>query len=162
MFNAIMRRAIYGGLRRWFPELIPCFRQFYARRGCLYTVGEEGRRLAVDEHGDPYWSAEGCTQGDPLGPFYFAIGYHFSLLRTQAAHPAATILCYLDDTYYIAEPAEGQRALLTGEEVSTRECGVASNRAKQEVLGGAQADLSCVLPTVRGAPSAPPDVVRAA
>ena len=39
----------------------------------------------------PYWSAEGCSQGDPLGPFFFAVGYHESLLATQAAHPDVTI-----------------------------------------------------------------------
>ena len=98
-FNCVSRRAIYGGLRRWFPELIPTFRKFYARRGSLYTIGPEGKRLAVDEEGVPYYSAEGCSQGDPLGPFFFAIGYHESLLATQAAHPDITILCYLDDTY---------------------------------------------------------------
>ena len=70
-----LARAIYRGLHRWFPELTPLFRQYYARAGRLYTVGKEGRRLVVDEHGEPYWSAEGCTQGDPLGPFWFAVGY---------------------------------------------------------------------------------------
>ena len=159
-FNAITRRAIYGGLLKWFPELIPTFRQFYARKGNLYTVGPSGKRLAVDENGDPYWSAEGCAQGDPLGPFFFAIGYHTSLLRTQAAHPDASILCYLDDTYYLQEPDEAHAALLTGEAVSTSECAVRSNRTKQEVYGGAEADMARLPPTLRGAPSAPPDVAK--
>ena len=155
-FNAISRRAIYEGLRCWCPELIPTFRKFYARRGGLYTVGPGGKRLAVDADGEPYWSAEGCSQGDPLGPFFFAIGYHASLLATQAAHPDVTIICYLDDTYYWAEPSEAHAALLTGEAESTRRCGVRSNRGKQEVYGGAGADLTGLPATLRGAPSSPP------
>ena len=39
-------------------------------------MGRDGRRLAVDGSGVPYFSVEGCSQGDPLGPFYFAVGYH--------------------------------------------------------------------------------------
>ena len=159
-FNAISRAAIYRGLVRWFPALIPCFRQFYARPGCLYTVGPEGRRAAVDEHGEELWSAEGCTQGDPMGPFWFAVGYHEALLRTQAAHPGTTITCYLDDTYYTDEPREGYAAMLTGEEESVRLCGVLSNRGKQEVYGGAAADLSSLPATLRGAPSAPADPAK--
>ena len=159
-FNAISRAAIYRGLQMWFPELIPCFRQYYARRGCLYTVGPEGKRLAVDERGEPYWSAEGCTQGDPLGPFWFAVGYHESLLRTQAAHPSTTILCYLDDTYYGQEPGEGRCALLTGEQQATQRCGVLSNRGKQEVYGSAAADLSAMPASLRGSPWAAADEAK--
>ena len=106
--------------------------------------------MAVDADGEPYWSAAGCTQGDPLGPFWFAVGYHEALLRVQAAHPGTTVLCYLDDTYYLDAPAEGHAALQTGEEVSVRTCGVLSNRSKQEVYGGAGADLACVPSTLRG------------
>ena len=68
-------------------------------------MGAGGRRQAVDAVGDVYFSSEGCTQGDPLGPFLFAIGYHWQLLEVQAMHPGTTILCYLDDTYYVDVPA---------------------------------------------------------
>ena len=37
-------------------------------------------------------SAEGCAQGDPLGPFVFAIGYHWTLLEMQVRNPSALIL----------------------------------------------------------------------
>ena len=60
-FNAVTRAAIERGLRRWFPELIPMFRLFYARCGRLFTVSKDGRRAAVDEAGDEFFSAEGCT-----------------------------------------------------------------------------------------------------
>ena len=39
-----------------------------------------------------YFSSEGCTQGDQLGPFLFAIGYHWQLLEVQAMHPATTMV----------------------------------------------------------------------
>ena len=43
-FNTMWRRAIFRGLRRWFPELIPAVRLWYARRGCLFTFGAWGTR----------------------------------------------------------------------------------------------------------------------
>ena len=120
-------------------------------------VGPEGRRLATDADGEAYWSAEGCTQGDALGPFFFAVGYHTSLLRVQAVHPDAGVVCYLDDTYYLQEPVEALAALRTGEEVSVASCSVRSNRGKQEVYGGEHADLTAMPATLRGSPWAPPD-----
>ena len=39
--------------------------------------------------------------------------------------------------FYDGSVAEGHAALLTGEAVSVRTCGVLSNRSKQEVYGGA-------------------------
>ena len=56
------RRSIFRGLRRWFPELIPTVRLWYARRGCLFTFGS----LATDRDDRVYYSEEGCAQGDPL------------------------------------------------------------------------------------------------
>ena len=103
-FNAVSRESIFKGLRQWFPQLIPLARFFYSRQGELYTCDAKGRRAAVDEVGEYYFSAEGCTQGDSLGPFLFAIGYHYALLETQAAHPDTVIVAYLDDTYYLQEP----------------------------------------------------------
>ena len=37
-------------------------------------------------------SCEGCAQGGPLGPFLFAIGYHWTLLEMQVRNPSALIL----------------------------------------------------------------------
>ena len=97
-FNTMWRRAIFRGLRRWFPELIPTVRLWYARRGCLFTFGS----LATDCDGRVYYSEEGCAQGDPLGPFLWAIGYHEALLRQQTAHPDTLIY----DTYACDEPLQ--------------------------------------------------------
>ena len=117
-FNTVTREAIYRGLKEWFPELIPTFRLFYSRPGKLFCVGKKGRRLATDGEGLPYFSTEGCTQGDPLGPFYWAVGYHWSLLQVQAHHPDVTVLAFLDDTYYLQVPLKGLAAMRTGAEVT--------------------------------------------
>ena len=114
----------------------------------------------MDENGAPYSSAEGCTQGDPLGPFWFAIGYHTTLLEIQARFPEMTITCYLDDTYYIQEPRMAHAALVLGERLATDNCCVRSNRGKQEVYGGPAADLLWVPATVRGACLAPADEAK--
>ena len=36
-FNALARTAMFRGVRRWFPALIPVVRQSYARDGGLLT-----------------------------------------------------------------------------------------------------------------------------
>ena len=156
-FNTVTREAIYRGLKEWFPELIPTFRLFYARSGKLFSVGKAGRQLATDEDGLPYSSTEGCTQGDPLGPFYWAVGYHFTLLEVQARHPDVTMLAFLDDTYYLQEPLQGLAAMRTGAEVTEARTKVKSNLGKQEVYGGPACDLSPMPAALRGAPTAPPD-----
>ena len=152
----VIARAIEQGLRRWYPELLPTFRLFYARTGRLFTISKEGRLLAVDSSGALYGSTEGCSQGDPLGPFYWAVGYHETLLETQARHPDTCVWAYLDDTYYGNEPAKGLAAMRTGGSICPQLCGVQSNLKKQEVYGKAEADLSMLPPTLKGAPSAPP------
>ena len=153
-FNTVTREAIYRGLKEWFPELIPAFRLFYSRSGKLFSVGKAGRQLATDEDGLPYFSTEGCTQGDPLGPFYWAVGYHFTLLEVQARHPDVTMLAFLDDTYYLQEPIKGLAAMRTGAEVTEANTKVKSNLGKQEVYGGPACDLSPMPAALRGAPTA--------
>ena len=51
------------------------------------------------------FSLEGCTQGDPWGPFLWSVGYHDALLRLQTEFPSTQLLAYLDDTYYLDETA---------------------------------------------------------
>ena len=61
-FNTMWRRAIFAGLRRWWPELIPAIRLWYTRRGRLSTFGKPA--TGPDEEAN--YSEEGCAQGDPL------------------------------------------------------------------------------------------------
>jgi hypothetical protein len=159
-FNTVSREAIYKGLVEWFPELIPAFQLFYSRNGKLFTVGQKGKSMAVDAEGVPYFSAEGCTQGDPLGPFYWAVGYHYTLLEVQARHPDVVILAYLDDSYYLQVPAAGLAAMRSGSLVTHLQTGVVSNMSKQEVYAGPECDLSAMPPDLRGAPTAPPNEAK--
>ena len=57
-FNTMSRRAIFAGLRRWWPELIPAVRLWYARRGRLFTFGKP----ATGPDGEAYYSEEGCAR----------------------------------------------------------------------------------------------------
>jgi hypothetical protein len=156
-FNSISRKAIYDGLYAYFPQLIPHFRQFYARAGRLFTIDrDEGRRQARDGDDADFFSMEGCVQGDPMGPLYWAVGYHQTLLRTQARHPNVFIWAYLDDTYYFQAPCDALAALRSGEELSPILCNVHSNLSKQEAYGGHEADLDEVPATIKGSPHAPP------
>ena len=150
-FNAISRKATFAGLRRWFPRLVPTARLWYSRRRRLFVNSQ----LAVDEDGNLFFSEEGCAQGDPLGPFLWSVGYHQVLLETQARNPTALIVAYLDDTYQADVPKKALECMLTGTEQSEAVCNVSSNLAKQEVWSP-EGDLSCMPPTLRGAPTAPP------
>ena len=156
-FNRITRKAIFRGLRRWFPELIPTVELWYGRAGGLFLHGE----AATDGQTEPeqYYSYTGCQQGDSLAPLLWCVGYHETLLATQARHPTTLIIAYLDDTGDLDEPAEALAAMRTGERLSSELCGIVSNRAKQEAYSPS-GDLSCLPSSLRGAPSAAPDASR--
>ena len=79
-----------------------------------------------------------------------------ALLETQAAHPDATILAYLDDTYYLQMPAAALACMRSGTAATLAICEVDSNLAKQEAYSP-EGDLSCLPSTLRGAPAAPSD-----
>jgi hypothetical protein len=55
----------------------PAFRLFYEHAGALYF---EGERLPADSY-------EGAQQGDPLGPFIFALAFHATLQQVAAEYP---------------------------------------------------------------------------
>ena len=70
-----------------------------------------------------------------------------------------TIVCYLDDTYYLQVPLMARAALVEGEALATELCCVRSNRGKQEVYGGPEADLGDpAWASIRGAYHASSDV----
>ena len=46
-------------------------------------------------------SEEGVYQGDPLGPFLFALSMHSVINRLQKKHSNLTILAYLDDIFVV-------------------------------------------------------------
>ena len=154
-FNCISRKAIFRGLWRWLPRLVPAARLWYSINAHLFTHG----KAACDEDGELYFSYTGCQQGDSLAPLLFAIGYHETLLTVQAHHPTVDILAYLDDTYIIGVVAEAHAALLTGERVALELCNVESNRSKQEVYSQAS-PLEGLPATLRGTALAPANPAR--
>jgi hypothetical protein len=169
-FNCVSRGAMMRGLRRWFPKLIPTVRYFYEEwldseapsprlwfhpgRPDGFPTGY-GLQQACDSKGKAYVSAEGCQQGDPLGPFLWALGYHESLLAAQALNPATIIAAFLDDTYNLDGVAAALKAGQDGEVATRALAGVTSNRGKQEIYSPT-GDLSAVPAGIRGSPTAPP------
>jgi hypothetical protein len=160
-YNTLSREAILRGVERFFPELLPTVEMWYCRKGGLYYRGMQAPARAVDGDGVPFFSSEGCTQGDPLGPILWCLAYHATLLDLQARYPDCLILCYLDDTYYLQVPEQALACMRAGTELAEATadeggCGVTSNLGKQEVYSPT-ASLDCMPPTLRGAPTAPPD-----
>ena len=92
-FNCVSRKAVFKALAEGpFSDLLPMARFYYARRSHLYFA----RSRLRDDDSDVD-SADGCQQGDPLGPFWFALALHSVLLRVQEAHASVRIVAYLDD-----------------------------------------------------------------
>ena len=101
-FNAVSRESIFKGLRQWFPQLIPLARFFYSRQGELYTCDAKGRRAVVDEVGESYFSAEGCTQGDSGQPRAVPLRDWLSLRSravTQARLPHWSSIRLINQSY---------------------------------------------------------------
>ena len=67
---------------------MPHFRRMYGHSGSLV--------FATDSEHVILSSEEKVHQGDPLGPFLFAVGIHDLVSRVQAEHPEAVVLAYLD------------------------------------------------------------------
>ena len=76
-FNACARRRMVEQLLKSpFGHFEPAFRLFYEHAGALFF---EGERLPAD-------SCEGAQQGDPLGPFIFALAFHATLQQVAAEY----------------------------------------------------------------------------
>ena len=72
-FGSIRRGDIHKALSNHFPDLIPWFMISYGRPIDLKLTSERG----VEDIG----CMEGVLQGDPLGPAFFALGFHQNLLE---------------------------------------------------------------------------------
>jgi hypothetical protein len=93
-FNTLSRRPILQELRAHFPELLPMVGQFYLSSGALHFRGADGERVLLH-------SIAGVQQGDPLGPFLFALGIHPALRAVQQRHPLVHLLAFLDDVHLV-------------------------------------------------------------
>ena len=104
-FNACARRRMVERLLKSpFGHFEPAFRLFYEHAGALYF---EGERLPAD-------SCEGAQQGDPLGPFIFALAFHATLQQVAAEYTDCVFVAYLDDVTVLGPPARAYAALCSG------------------------------------------------
>ena len=90
-FNSISRDAIRNALLLYFPDQVPFFDLCYQLVGKLRVYRSDAKSY--------YWidSAEGTQQGDPLGPFYFAIAFHPILLLLKNSFPEVLVMAFIDD-----------------------------------------------------------------
>ncbi|CAI5968500.1 unnamed protein product [Closterium sp. NIES-64] len=93
-FNSFNRNFMFDALRQSpFSSLIPFFRLFYAAPSPLHY--RNGPILETLQ------SASGVRQGDPCGPFLYALTQQLAIHPTQQLHPSTFITSYADDTYIV-------------------------------------------------------------
>jgi len=96
-FNSLSRRLILQQLQLHFPHLIPYFMARYGQHTKL--------PLATAPPGNFVNSCTGVQQGDPMGPFFFALGltavtaplFHAASSDPNHSLHRTTFLCLLDD-----------------------------------------------------------------
>ena len=98
-FNSMRRAAFLSELLRSFPSLVPLVASFYTRAGRLFVRSADGSVATV-------LSTDGTQQGDPLGPFLFALGIQPCLEEVQAAfiYRGVLVLAYADDIHLVGPP----------------------------------------------------------
>jgi len=89
-FNARDRRVILDAVHQAYPELEPCFLQFYGGRSPILYRGADGTPYYV-------YSEEGTTQGDPAGPFLFCLGLKACLQSIESQIPPSAMVLFLMD-----------------------------------------------------------------
>ena len=109
-FNCVSRTAF---LRAVLDDpdlrvLFPFIAQFYLPQGALHTTTDIGTVFSTLR------SVSGTQQGDPLGPFLFALAIHAGIKRVLAnfKDKGVIILAYLDDIHVLGPPAEAAEAFL--------------------------------------------------
>jgi len=79
-----------------------------------------------------YSSCDGCRQGDPHGPWLFAVAIHDTLHEVQRKYPDVRIFCYLDDCYLLGPPKRVYAANVLLQKLMSEECTLESNLKKVE------------------------------
>ena len=122
-FNTVDRVAILRELQTSFPELLPWFRWCYETPAALFC---QGSLL-------PFLSSTGVQQGDPLGPFLFAIALRSCCARLKQTIPQALSIWYLDDGTIVGTPEQIGKAWQIIVEESAR-IGLSVNLEKCELF----------------------------
>ena len=91
-FNTMDRQAICDQVVDKFPQLRTWFELSYGKPSRLLVKGQR-----------PISSAKGVQQGDPLGPFFFALALQ-PVLQKAAAN-GSCVLAYLDDVHICGKPS---------------------------------------------------------
>ena len=117
-------------LKSPFAHFEPAFRLFYEHAGALYF---EGERLPAD-------SCEGAQQGDPLGPFIFALAFHATLQQVAAEYPDCVFVAFLDDVTVLGPPARAYAALQRLQHLAETQCDLESDMSKCGVFSPAATD----------------------
>jgi hypothetical protein len=111
-YNSIVRKACIQEVLTHFRVLLPYLRETYNPKASLWTdTGESGRKASLIQ------SEEGAQQGDPLGPFMFAMGLQPALVQAKSTleglNSPGCILAYLDDVVLVGPPEHIQQAFNT-------------------------------------------------
>jgi hypothetical protein len=118
-----------------------------------------------------YFSCDGCRQGDPHGPWLFALGIHATLLKVQEAYPGCHVFCYLDDAYIVGPPERAYEALKMLQRLARSECTLDTNLTKVDFYcphalhdvvpaGQTPTNLDFLDDNVRGSPSHKGGLIR--
>ena len=152
-FQCVSRSKILDEVADKFPQLYPFALVCYGSDPRMWFGVQEagGYRLRV------ILSQEGVQQGDPMGPFFFAVVLHLVLREVMRQHPGLTMLpSFLDDTEIPGPPQVVAAAFRTMVEQGKLLAGLDVNPDKCEVYpSSATADLSVFPESVRGARGPP-------
>ena len=131
-------------LKSPFGHFEPAFRLFYEHAGALFF---EGERLSAD-------SCEGAQQGDPLGPFIFALAFHATLQQVAAEYTDCVFVAYLDDVTVLGPPARAYAALQRLQSLAESQCDLESDMSKCGVFSPAatDAEMDFIPASIEGSP----------
>ncbi|CAI5963220.1 unnamed protein product, partial [Closterium sp. NIES-65] len=95
-FNSVCRQALFKELVKGpFVGMTPFLRTLYGSPSPLLYRADATRHTL--------WSRTGVRQGDPLGPFLYALAQQPALEAVKAAHRDVFLCSYADDTYLLGE-----------------------------------------------------------
>ena len=97
-FNSVDRAAIAAQVEEYFPQVSTWFDLSYGKPSHLLVRNRT-----------PISSQRGVQQGDPLGPFFFALALQPALMK--AAQTKCYVLAYLDDVYLCGTTTRVQAAM---------------------------------------------------